>query len=135
MVADPITQRLLGTWHLAAFNQNGRPHPIYGLAPTGMLRYEADGNMAAQIMPDRMPHAAASESPPAETHSIPGYIAYFGAYRIDPRARTVAHDRLGNVTAGEPRTVVRHYEFLPDGCLALTLDEDPTACVVWKRMS
>jgi len=132
--ADPVTQRLLGTWRLAAFTQNGRPHPVYGRAPSGTIRYEADGNMAVQIMPELMPLADGSPSPPAETHAIPGYIAYFGAYRVDSRARTVAHDRLGNVTAGEARTVVRHYEFLPDGRLALTLDEDPTAQVLWQRM-
>jgi lipocalin-like protein len=123
----------LGTWHLIAFSQNGQPHPVYGRAPTGTIRYDADGNMAVQIMPDRKRPSEPSASAPAETQAVPGYIAYFGRYRVAARARTVTHDRVGNVTSGEPRAVVRHYEFLPNGQLALTLAEDPTAQVLWQR--
>lgn len=126
-----VAGRFLGTWRLVAFSRNGQPHPAYGRTPTGTIRYEADGNMAVQIMPDpRRP----SEPAPAEATAIPGYIAYFGAYRIDPLTRTVSHDRVGNVTAGEPRSVARQYEFLPGGRLALTLAEDSAAQVLWERV-
>lgn len=111
---DDVRGLFLGTWRLIGFSQNGRPHPVYGRAPTGTIRYEADGNMAVQIMPD-----TGSRS---------------GAYRIDAKAKTVAHERVGNVSPGESRTVVRHYEFLAGGRLALTLDEAPTSQVLWQRV-
>jgi len=124
---DEVVRQFLGTWRLVGFSQNGQPHPAYGGAPSGTIRYESDGRMAVQIMPDA---ALISKS----AGSVPGYIAYFGAYRIDPQAKTVAHERIGNVSTGEPRTVLRHYEFLPDDRLALTLDEDATAQVLWQRV-
>ena len=127
---DDVRGRFLGTWRLIGFSQNAQPHPVYGRAPTGTIRYEADGNMAVQIMPDTGSRSEPFGSAPA----VPGYIAYFGAYRIDTKARTVAHERVGNLSPGEPRTVVRHYEFLPGGRLALTLDEDSTAQVLWQRV-
>lgn len=126
--------RFSGTWRLIAFSRNGQPHPAYGAEPTGTIRYEADGHMAVQIMPDTSRPAGPSESTPAEAPVIPGYIAYFGTYTIDTQARTVCHERVGNVSSGEPRTVVRHYQFLPGGRLALTLDEDLAAQVVWERV-
>lgn len=132
--ADAVMRKLLGTWRLVGFSRNGRPHPAYGRAPTGTIRYEADGSMAVQIMPDAALREGLPESAPAEPHGIPGYIAYFGGYSVDPQAKTVAHDRNGNVALGEPRTVVRHYELLPDDRLALTLDEDPAAQVLWQRV-
>lgn len=130
---DDVARQFLGTWRLIAFLQNGQPHPVYGRAPRGTIRYEADGTMAVQIMPDDTRRSKRSESAPAEAPAIPGYIAYFGRYRVDARARTVAHDRVGNVTSGEPRTVVRHYEFLAGDRLVLTLAEDPTGQVLWER--
>lgn len=131
---DDVRGLFLGTWRLIGFSQNARPHPVYGRAPTGTIRYEADGNMAVQIMPDTGSRSELFESVPAEAPAVPGYIAYFGAYRIDAKAKTVAHERVGNVSPGEPRTVVRHYEFLAGGRLALMLDEDPTAQVLWQRV-
>ena len=131
---DDVTRQFIGTWRLIAFSQNGLPHPVYGRAPRGTIRYEANGNMAVQIMPDDTRPSEQSESAPAEAHLMPGYIAYFGGYRVDARARTVAHDRVGNVASGEPRTVIRHYEFLPGDRLALTLDEDPAGQVLWQRV-
>lgn len=127
---DDVSRRFLGTWRLVGFSKSARPHPVYGRAPSGTIRYEADGTMAVQIMPD----PAIATLWPESASLVPGYIAYFGAYRIDPLARTVAHERGGNVSLGEPRTVVRHYEFLAGGRLALTLDEDPTAQVLWQRV-
>jgi lipocalin-like protein len=127
---DDVSRRFLGTWRLVGFSQNAQPHPVYGRAPSGTIRYESDGTMAVQIMPDPAIATLWPESAPV----VPGYIAYFGSYRIDPQARTVAHERGGNVSQGEPRAVVRHYEFLPGGRLALTLDEDPTAQVLWQRV-
>lgn len=122
--SDEGVQQFLGTWRLVGFFKNGQPHPAYGAAPRGTIRYESNGQMAVQIMPDTA----------CAPNSAGDYIAYFGSYRVDTRARTVAHERVGNVVADEPRTVVRHYEFLPDGRLALTLDEDATAQVLWRRV-
>ena len=128
-------QRLLGTWRLVAFTRNGQPHPVYGREPSGMIRYDASGNMAVQIMPERSsPQSDVAEPTPGTASAIPGYIAYFGGYRVDERAKTVVHDRIGNLTPGEPRTVVRHYAFLSDDRLALTLGEDATAQVLWQRV-
>jgi hypothetical protein len=127
-------RRFIGAWRLVGFFRNGQPHPSYGRMPKGTIRYDSDGTMAVQIMPDIARRSQVSESPGAEAQVVPGYIAYFGSYRVDPQARTVAHDRVGNVTSGEPRTAIRHFDFLPDGRLALTLDEDPAAQVLWQRV-
>jgi hypothetical protein len=66
--------------------------------------------MAVQIMPDPSRHPCGAAGPMQGTPgAIPGYIAYFGGYKVDERAKTVAHHRAGNVTPGEARTVVIGY--------------------------
>jgi len=47
-----ITKRLIGTWRLVAYIDE-KDQPIRGPRPTGLIFYDAAGNMAAQIMPDR----------------------------------------------------------------------------------
>ena len=124
--AGRATQKLLGAWRLLAFTQNGQPHPVYGPEPIGTIRYDGRGNTAVQIMPDPSRHPCGAAGPmQGASGAIPGYIAYFGGYEVDERAKTVAHDRAGNVTPGEARTVVRHYEFLSEDRLALTLKRIP----------
>jgi len=128
-------RRLIGTWCLVAFTRNGQPHPVYGRRPSGLIRYDESGAMAVQIMPERAhPPSSVPVATPDATQTIPGYIAYFGRYSVDQRAKTVAHHRFGNVTPGEPATVVRHYEFCSDDRLALTLGEETALQVLWQRV-
>jgi len=130
-------KRFIGTWRLVSITSNGRTDPNRGLHPTGLISYDRTGQMAVQIMPDRVrPKYAASEPTPDEAKAaITGYTAYFGTYTIDESARTVTHHRIGNINPGALADVVRHYEFGPGDWLILMPVEDPTAQLTWERIN
>ncbi len=73
-------KRLIGTWRLVSHSD-----PSRGPRPTGLIYYDANGNMAAQIMPDhvRPKYAGTSPTPDEAKAAITGYTAYFGTYTID----------------------------------------------------
>jgi len=61
--------------------------------------YDSLGNMAAQVMPNRVrrKYAAAEPTPDEAKDAITGYLAYFGTYSVHEQARTVTHHRKGNI--------------------------------------
>lgn len=126
----------IGTWRLVSFTQlDGQPVPDRGTHPTGLIYYDATGQMAAQIMPDSPPRRAFAGSEPTPEEALAalrGYTAYFGTYTVDERARTVTHHREGNIKAAL-NDVVRRYEFLPGDRVALMPVENQTR-LVWERV-
>jgi len=129
------TSPFVGTWRLVSFTGPGRPE---GSHPRGMIYYDDTGHMAAQIAPDRSRPtwpANAQPSPEQAKEAVAGYVAYFGTYEVDQRARTVTHhseDAL-NMYAVD---LVRKYEFSADGHLTLTPVENENADLrlVWERI-
>jgi hypothetical protein len=82
--------RFIGTWRLVS------------ATTTGIMIYDSLGNMAAQVMPNRVrrKYAAAEPTPEEAKDAITGYLAYFGTYSVDEQARTVTHHRKGNINPG-----------------------------------
>ena len=132
-----IATRFIGTWRLVSIEVKGQGDPNRGAHPTGLIYYDAAGNMAAQIMPDRpRPKYTGSQPTPEEAKTaLMGYTAYFGTYSIDERSRTVTHHRKGCVNPGLVGVdAVRRYEFASGGCLILTPVENPTRRLTWERI-
>jgi hypothetical protein len=131
------TARFVGTWKLVSVQNDAGPD-IRGDRPIGLIHYDAAGNMAVQIMPDRpRPKWKAGEPPtPDEAkEAMTGYAAYFGTYTVDEKAGTVSHQRQGSLVPGTVGVdAVRRYEFLPGERLLLTPVENPSLHLTWERV-
>jgi len=133
--ASDTAKRFVGTWRLVSITADGKTDPDRGLHPTGLIHYDANGYMAAQIMPDRArPKFAGTQPTPDEAKmAIIGYTAYFGTYTIDEKARTVTHHRTGSINPGNLGDVVRRYEFASDDRVILRPVESMNA-LTWERI-
>jgi hypothetical protein len=132
---DDIAKRLVGTWRLVSIvDANGKPDPNRGTRPTGVIIYDAHGNMAVQIVPDReRPKFAPNKATPEQAQAaVLGYTAYFGTYSVDPKAGTVTHHRTGNIT-GSLGDFVRRYEFVGENRIVLRPVESGTQ-LTWERV-
>jgi hypothetical protein len=117
-------KRFVGTWRIVSPTQ------------TGLMYYDAAGNMAAQVMPTRarQKFAGAQPTPDEAKDALTGYLAYFGTYTVDDGARTVTHHRKGNINPGQINDdVVRAYVFESDDRLVLT-PAGSTNQIIWERM-
>ena len=117
------TLRFFGTWRLVSDTT------------TGIMIYDSLGNMAAQVMPNRArrKYAAAEPTPEEAKDAITGYLAYFGTYSVDERARIVTHHRKGSINPGQVGDeVVRAYVFETNDRLVLT-PAGSTNKIVWER--
>jgi len=126
-------KQLVGTWRLVDINEG--KDPARGPRPTGLIYYDAHGNMAAQIMPDRprAKYAAAQPTPDEAKDAITGYTAYFGTYTVDEKARTVTHHRKGNLVPGAIADLVRRYEFITPDRIVLRPMETQNF-LTWERV-
>jgi hypothetical protein len=117
------TPRFFGTWRLVSDTT------------TGIMIYDSLGNMAAQVMPNRVrrKYAAAEPTPDEAKDAITGYLAYFGTYTVDEGARMITHHRKGNINpGGVGDDVVRTYVFESNDRLVLT-PAGSTNKIVWER--
>src|SRR5712692_6511725 len=138
--SSAAARKFIGTWRLVSYVGGAAEVAAnWGQHPTGLLYYDGLGNMAGQIMPDRVrPKYAATQPTPDEAKAaITGYVAYFGKYTVDENARTVTRHRQGNINPGGIDDGVRHYEFAPGDRLILTPDVKPPTPPVhltWERL-
>jgi hypothetical protein len=82
-----IKEQIMGTWKLVSWtykNEKGEEIDYFGKDCTGILMYEKNGYMNAQLMKgSRQPFASDSINggTPDETHhAFHSYLAYFGRY-------------------------------------------------------
>jgi hypothetical protein len=99
-----VARRFFGAWRYAGSKVDGALRTDRG-DPCGIIIYDPSGHMAVQIVPGREHRAAAPQSQ---------FLAYFGTWSIDERARTVTHHRQGDLRAAAPLDAVREYEFVGD---------------------
>ena len=89
-----MKERLIGNWRLVSYvtsDAQGKRGAPYGEA-TGRLMYDANGNMAGQVMrPDRARVELGEGSAPQVRAAYLGYIAYFGTYEIAADGQSVVH--------------------------------------------
>lgn len=130
------SKRFVGTWRLVSIESTGGVP--YGANPIGLIYYDALGNMAVQIMPDRERPKWKQGEPPTPDQAkeaITGYVAYFGTYTVDENARTVSHHRKGTINAaGVGVDLVRKYEFAPGDRLILTPVDNPATHLTWEQV-
>ena len=109
-----LRKPFVGSWRLVSIEGGNNP-TTRGSKPTGLIMYDAHGNMAAQIQPDRQrPTYTGTPSLEQMAERMRGYTAYFGTYTIDEKAGTVTHHRQGMLDAGAV-DFVRKFELTPDG--------------------
>jgi hypothetical protein len=134
--AQDAAKRLVGTWRLLDIKGgDDKMIPERGPHPTGLIYYDAAGNMAAQIQPDRARPKWVGRPPTPEEakEALIGYTAYFGTYKVDEKASTVTHYRKGNIFAGAPEVVVRRYEFVSSDRVILRPVESKNV-LTWERV-
>jgi len=119
--------KFIGAWRLVSAefrNEDGSPASSpYGTEPQGILMYDAQGVMAAQLtQSNRAPFAAADrlKGTPAEVKAaFESYQAYWGRFTVDEREKVVTHTvtqaLLPNWVGSQQK---RHYKF-QDGRLHL----------------
>jgi len=125
MIASPNVAQsqsgpsLLGTWRLVSYearDSEGRVHYPLGENVSGLLVYDAGGNMSAHVMRNDRPLFAAKDpacGTDAELRAaFEDYGSYFGTYTIDQTRQTVTHQVRG---AWYPNWIghdqVRHFKF------------------------
>jgi hypothetical protein len=130
LAPSAAAKRVIGSWRLVDYQtSDAEMRVMRGPSPLGFLYYDNSGHMALQIAPDRPrqkftgPVSGLFTGPrptPAEAlDALSGYGAYFGTYRVDEAARTVTHNRLGNLNPGATGDFVRRFEFRNDDLLVL----------------
>ena len=130
-----LRKAFVGTWRLVSIT--GGANPAARGKPTGLIIYDAHGNMAAQIQPDRK-RQTYTGTPTAEqlADRARGYTAYFGTYTIDEKAGIVTHHRQGQLDSGAV-DFVRKFE-LQDGGNRIVLTPvggtSPPIQLTWERV-
>ena len=116
------SHRFHGAWRYAGTKIEGELRMDRG-DPRGIIIYDPSGHMAVQIMPGR---AEAATAPASQ------FLAYFGRYSIDERARTVTHHREGDLRPDGEIDAVRRYEFVGDRLVLRPVDRNQE--IIWERI-
>jgi hypothetical protein len=102
MAQSQSAPSLLGTWRLLSFearDSKGQLQYPLGEHVSGLLVYDAGGNMAAHVMKNDRPIFAANDpdrGTDAEVRTaFEGHASYFGTYMIDPTMQNCNTSRSG----------------------------------------
>lgn len=137
-------ESFLGSWGLVSFEEvlpSGESSRPFGNSPLGLLVYEADGHMSAQVSVGA-PTRFASDDPgqaSAEEASEAwrAYFGYWGSFEVCAEERVVVHRVEGSSFANWIGTEqIRHFRF--DGTNGLILETESSSghfTVIWERRS
>lgn len=128
-----MQKRLVGVWRLISFElkiSGGQVVYPVGRDSRGMLVYDEQGNMAAQIMRVDRPLVTSGDQlrgTDAEVRAaFQGYLAYYGTYEVDETNSRVIHRVTGSLFSNWIGTEqVRRIRFDGD---RLSLSTEPLAC-------
>jgi len=134
---EELRKPFVGTWRLISITGGNPATTTRGDKPTGLIIYDAHGNMAAQIQPDRQrPTYRGTPTPEQLAERARGYTAYFGTYTIDEKAGIVTHHRQGQLDSGAV-DFVRKFT-LTDGGNRIVLTPvggtGPPTYLTWERV-
>jgi Lipocalin-like domain len=96
-------ESLTGTWRLVSQESRaiggGVTYP-FGRTPLGMLMYDGNGHVSAQLMKMDLPRFASGDrlrGSDAEVRAVvEGSASYYGKYTIDPSTRRITHHIVGS---------------------------------------
>jgi hypothetical protein len=133
--------RFVGTWRLVSQHTHfpdGRVVPSRGDGALGILMYDAQGNMAVQLM--RTDDQAADYTDLTDlATAMEGYLGYFGTYQVDEAAQVITHRVLGASFVGYRRSLQRRtFEFSEPDTLTLTAAvprDGSVRVLVWRRVT
>lgn len=141
-------RELVGTWKLVSAEYrypDGRVVEYLGPDPSGMLIYDAQGNMALQLMRRGRPAFASGDrlggTPEEIRAAFGGYHAYFGTFTVDEEQQAVTHHIEG---CSLPNWVgvnqERFYELRDDRLILRTPPlriggRDAAGLLTWRRAS
>ena len=124
-----VARRFFGAWRYVGAAMDGKPRG----GRKGIIYYGPSGDMVVQVAPDEPRNKAGSTPTPEEAKAaLTDYVAYFGTYSVDERARTVTHHRHGSVQPGDVADLVRGYEFTGDRLILRP--PGTTYEVIWERI-
>ena len=142
-----VKDRFTGTWRLLGCEgrwSDGRVSHPYGEDPCGLLMYDGQGTFAGQIMAQERPDFATGNllkgSDDEVRAAFEGYVAYYGAYRVEEAEGLMVHDVEGSFFPnwiGD--TQIRKFEFTSDGKLRLSTlpikgsRANLTVVLLWER--
>ena len=132
----------VGTWTLISIETRGPdgkpipgPNPVGGVNPTGTVMYDAAGHVSLQIMPGGRTaslNTLQPLTPEQAREALFGYVAYYGTYTLDERAKVMHIHFDGSLnpsmvgTDGE-----RYYEFDGD---RMTFRAGANTRLSWQRV-
>ena len=135
-----IRDQIVGTWKLVSTEQTMKdgttcPYPRYGTHARGLLMYQRDGYMCADLVNPERPKWTDPVHPTTQEKlaAADGAFAYCGRYEIDVKQKQIVH--VPEV-ATDPGYVgsrqIRPYTF-QDGRLILSdLEKNDPAVARWK---
>lgn len=140
--------KFIGAWRLVSAQfraQDGSLAPSpYGTEPQGILMYDAQGTMSAQLAnSSRRPFGIADRlagTPEEIKAAFESYQAYYGSYKIDEREHTVTHTVTQALLPNWVGTEQRRYYQFKDGKLILRTPpmliggERVTGELVWEKI-
>jgi Lipocalin-like domain len=136
--------KFIGTWRLVSAEFRAEDGTLaespYGREPQGMLMYDAQGSMSAQLAQNNRKPFGISDRMAGTPEEIKGafetYQAYYGRYKVDEREHVVIHTVIHTVTQSLLPNWVgteqrRQYKF-KDGKLIL---RTPPIAIGGKRLT
>ena len=138
--ADAVRKQLAGHYRLLKFenfDEKGVARPAGYEA--GRILYDAAGQMSAHLMRGGRKPLSSPSTETERAAAYSGYLAYYGAYTIDPATKKVTHHVEGSTNPNWVKTdLIRYYEFSPDGNrLMLSLKNAEgriTGTLTWERI-
>lgn len=133
-------EKFIGSWRLVSFEEeqaNGDVHFPYGRHPRGLLIYDANGNVAVQIMRCEREGVMSASGAQLDVEklraAVQGFTAFFGTFEIDEKTQVITHQVNGHVLPDSVGKVLpRGYEFSGD---RLILKPSANRRVVWERIA
>jgi len=134
----------LGSWDLVSFEHvlpSGEASKPFGNSPVGLLIYQAEGRMSAQLSTGSPTALSSDDSLQASVEEAAAawrtYFGYWGGFKVYPEEGVVAHRVQGSSFPNWIGTEqARHFRF--DGPNRLILETE-SACgrytLMWQRTS
>lgn len=139
-----IKDQIIGIWKLVSAefrSSDGEVSYPLGRDAVGMLMYDTNGNMSAQLTNPNIPTFVSNNqlkgSPSEIKAAYEGCVSYFGTYEINEDEGFIVHHVEGSLFPNWVGTdQKRFYEFIKDKLILRTQptkDKELTGFLTWKR--